>query len=258
MAMTPLFSRTALVTPDLEQEASSPFTTTDISEPNFPSEQLKESIARFTEQFDRYVTQKKQVMTEKRLVWQKARAENREKYATLNEKLAVYQQKRDDIVKDVKREAQEVETVRNALSQLNIKHEELERNKALLQAQVDDLQRRVQRKEEALAAKEKEVLRQQSKNKPELQLFQRKLGLTISTEKPDVIAFTFTRIAAKDWSQPFHFAIDVTEKHYQVPTCNPMVPQLEDHLAWLNRTRDFYGFLKRMRQAFVEYTLHHP
>lgn len=39
-----------------------------------------------------------------------------------------------------------------------------------------------------------------------------------------------------------------------VSDCSPSLPDLETHLQYLNDTRDFYGFLKRIRKAFIEFS----
>ncbi|KAJ1980347.1 kinetochore-associated Ndc80 complex subunit spc25 [Dimargaris cristalligena] len=223
----------------------------EINEPTFPYEDVKDSIASFTKQFDAYIARKRGDISDKRVYWQRTRAENKESYKNLQTKIETFSNKHEEMVKNTKRENQEVDAVRSALSQLNIRREEMDRNRALLGAQMESLERRVKNKKEAIAMKEKELLVQQGRNEPELSFFQEKLALTINSTKPDFLEFIYTHIKEKDWAQPFRFTIDLTSKEYKVPHCEPMIPNMNDLLHRLNKSRDFFTFLKLVRRSFV-------
>ncbi|KAJ1971426.1 kinetochore-associated Ndc80 complex subunit spc25 [Dimargaris xerosporica] len=281
MAMTPLYSRQKIRSPDMDEavaglDAASHFGGVEISNPAFPYDDIKESIASFTKQFDQYVATKRQAINDQRLAWQKTRAENKGKKKqditpmaralfariflaansaltclSLESKIETYANKHEELVKNRQKETSEIEAIRDALSQLNIQRDDMERNRALLTAQVEALEREIAHKKEAIATKEKTLLRQQTRNEPELRFFEEKLALTVFSLRADLLEFTFTHISEKNWHQPFRFVVDVSSKEYKVPTCEPTLNQLPDLVAWLNRTRDFYQFLKKMRQGFV-------
>ena len=69
-----------------------------------------------------------------------------------------------------------------------------------------------------------------------------------------MLQIVFTMIDDQDWDRPFRFDIEFATRTYTVPQCEPSLPTLilDDLLAWLNRTRDFFGFLKKMRKAFKD------
>lgn len=63
--------------------------------------------------------------------------------------------------------------------------------------------------------------------------------------------FSFIYIDQNDWEKEFSFVIDVSEANYRVIECQPGLPHMSPLLERLNMDRDFYGFLKRVRKAFV-------
>lgn len=67
------------------------------------------------------------------------------------------------------------------------------------------------------------------------------------------ISFCFTHIDEMDWNAEYMFAIQMSEV-YQVVECQPEVPHLREMERELNVTRDFYRFLKLMRQAFLDHS----
>ncbi|KAJ1971379.1 kinetochore-associated Ndc80 complex subunit spc25, partial [Dimargaris verticillata] len=235
-------------------DTASHFGGVEISNPAFPYDDIKESIANFTSRFDQYVATKRQAINDQRLVWQKTRAENKEHLKSLESKIETYSNKHEELVKNTQKETSEIEAIRDALGQLNIQRDDMGRNKALLTAQIEALEREIAHKKEAIAAKEKTLLRQQTRNEPELRFFEEKLALTIFSVRADLLEFTFTHVCEKNWLQPFRFVVDVSNKEYKVPTCEPTLSQLPDLVDWLNRTRNFYQFLKKMRQGFVALT----
>ncbi|KAK4700664.1 hypothetical protein P7C70_g5581, partial [Phenoliferia sp. Uapishka_3] len=97
--------------------------------------------------------------------------------------------------------------------------------------------------------------RQASQNGPELAFFEDKLGLKIRGRGRDQIQFKFTNIDPGNYNRPFSFDIDVSQPTYAVASVSPVgfLPPAQvivPLLAALNRSRDFYGFVRSMRAAF--------
>ncbi|CAG8837091.1 7263_t:CDS:2, partial [Racocetra persica] len=101
-----------------------------------------------------------------------------------------------------------------------------------------------------IVAKQISLEAQLSKNEPELKRFTDRLAFTMEGVRDDAILFTFTCIYENDPSQPCSFTLDVGETIYTVLECNPPLDQIEELVTLLNESRDFYTFVKRMRQAF--------
>lgn len=68
----------------------------------------------------------------------------------------------------------------------------------------------------------------------------------------DHIGFVFTRINEQDWDQEYTITVDVSQHDYAVADCNPSLPELPSLIRYLNDTRDFYGFIKKVRKAFKD------
>ncbi|CAG8484957.1 11320_t:CDS:2 [Dentiscutata erythropus] len=108
----------------------------------------------------------------------------------------------------------------------------------------------IKQQREAIEVKRALLETQLSRNLPELSIFTNKLALTMESVRDDVINFTFTSIYDDNSSRSCYFTIDVGETKYKVIECNPMVEELDKLVSQLNTSRDFFSFLKKMRQEF--------
>ena len=65
--------------------------------------------------------------------------------------------------------------------------------------------------------------------------------------------FSFSCIDERQMDKEFIFILDVSEAVFKVKQCDSLsagvLAQITDRL---NKDRDFYGFLKRVRKAFVD------
>lgn len=55
-----------------------------------------------------------------------------------------------------------------------------------------------------------------------------------------------------DWERRYAFTIDVSSNRYRIRSCEPMIPHITLFLDQLNSDNDFYGFLRKLRDAFVD------
>lgn len=67
--------------------------------------------------------------------------------------------------------------------------------------------------------------------------------------------FTFERVDPTQPSRLFSVTMDVTGDLYLASDCTPPLPELPGLVATLNETRDFYGFVKHVRQRFAALVL---
>ncbi|KAM0755716.1 kinetochore protein spc25 [Meredithblackwellia eburnea MCA 4105] len=160
-----------------------------------------------------------------------------------------------DMTVALKKERDEVDEARE-------KEAEVAQRGRALKVQVDAIKADVAEMESKLAArralklKQREAYqRQTSKNAPELSFFEDKLGLKIRGRGRDMVQLKFTNIDPGNYNRPFSFDIDVSKPTYAVSSITPasFLPQTEvvqPLLATLNKTRDFYAFIRSMRAAF--------
>ncbi|ORY50413.1 hypothetical protein BCR33DRAFT_713223 [Rhizoclosmatium globosum] len=91
----------------------------------------------------------------------------------------------------------------------------------------------------------------------EMRFFEDKLGLRIVSVATNVLRFIFTNISSKNWAEEFSFVLDVSATTYKLMDCSPAesIPNCDAMLNFLNESRDFYRFLKEMRQGFHDYCM---
>jgi kinetochore protein Spc25 len=87
--------------------------------------------------------------------------------------------------------------------------------------------------------------------------------MKIEGVKEDVLRIVYSHISETDWMREYSLTIDLSERDYKGATrpncsltlvieCKPSISQLDELVQKLNRTREFFEFLKWMRQAFKE------
>ncbi|QRW05799.1 chromosome segregation protein spc25 [Ceratobasidium sp. AG-Ba] len=71
--------------------------------------------------------------------------------------------------------------------------------------------------------------------------------------EPNVVKIKFTHIDEDAPTREFSFVIDLSGARYKVSTSSPLLPQMSGLVDWLNETREFYWFVKKVRMAFQQY-----
>ncbi|KAG0234915.1 kinetochore-associated Ndc80 complex subunit spc25 [Mortierella sp. GBA43] len=152
----------------------------------------------------------------------------------------------------LKKEKEEANAMSRIVQEYATQCEDMQQRRQVLQEQVAILRREVKAKREAKIALKKALEKQVLKNKPELASFESALALRIIGVREDHIGFVFTRINEQDWDQEYTITVDVSQHDYAVADCNPSLPELPSLIRYLNDTRDFYGFIKKVRKAFKD------
>ena len=84
--------------------------------------------------------------------------------------------------------------------------------------------------------------------------------------REDVLCIVFNHVYENDWTRECSFTVDLSQREYKgnkqsilmliaVIECKPPLNNLSELVQELNETREFYEFLKRMRQAFKKQSL---
>ncbi|KAG0338194.1 kinetochore-associated Ndc80 complex subunit spc25 [Podila horticola] len=190
--------------------------------PEFDSEELTARMQIFTNELNSCIQRIKSRIADGTEQWVQETSELQAMDRSLREELKVAQVQEQAVVKALKKEKEEAGVISKEVQQLTDTHDEVSETKRALMAQVNQLRKEVKAKREAKIAEKKALDEQVLKNRPELATFESVLAMRIIGVK--------------------------------VSDCSPNLPDLETHLQYLNDTRDFYGFLKRIRKAFVELT----
>ncbi|CAG8441112.1 3851_t:CDS:2 [Acaulospora morrowiae] len=217
----------------------------------FNCEENKQKIILFEEFLNNYVNTAKNNLSIKKQQWQSSLALDRGNITRYTEDIKSLEKKQKDLITTLEKEKKELYKIQTEIS--NLKNEELMKNerKNTLLKQIETVKKNIQKQRDVLAEKQVSLELQLSKNEPELKLFEDRLALTMEGVRDDAITFTFTCVYENDSSRPCSFTIDVGETKYTVFDCNPPLDQvLEELVSHLNSSRDFFSFIKRMRQAF--------
>ncbi|KAF8934461.1 kinetochore-associated Ndc80 complex subunit spc25 [Dissophora ornata] len=217
--------------------------------PQIDSEELIARAATFTNDINASIQKIKTKITENTEQWVQDTAQARESDREIREEMRVTVAQEATLAKALKKEKEEANNMSKAVQQLSIRRDDMKQVRESLEEQVAMLRKEVKAKREARIAQKKALDEQVLKNKPELASFESILAMRIIG---DHIGFTFTRINELDWDQEYSITVDVSQHDFAVSDCDPVLPELPSLLRYLNDTRDFYGFLKRVRKTFKD------
>ncbi|KAG0361712.1 kinetochore-associated Ndc80 complex subunit spc25 [Gamsiella multidivaricata] len=215
--------------------------------PQFDSEELSARAATFTSDVNAAIQKIKTKIADNTEQWVQDTAEARETDREIREEMRIAIAQETALAKALNKEKEEANNMSKAVQQLTARSEDMEQLRASLIEQVAILRREVKAKREAKIAQKKALDEQVLKNKPELASFESVLAMRI-----DQIGFVFTRISEQDWDREYTITVDVSQHEFAVEDCSPALPELQLLLRYLNETRDFYGFLKKVRKAFKD------
>ncbi|RKP08083.1 chromosome segregation protein Spc25-domain-containing protein [Thamnocephalis sphaerospora] len=223
------------------------------SAPEFAYDELREKMADFITQFDAFVEHGKAEIMERRQQWQKSMAEDRETQNRLRQDVEQCTSQQGELARTLEKERVEANEVQMAISEFQVMQMTAQQRNEQLRQQIEATKAEIKRKRESVAEKQRALREQGSLNQPELQFFEKALCLKVRGMTIDMIEFIFTHIHKDDHEREYSFTLDLTEREYKLASCNPTPSEFDGLMAQLNDDRDFFGFLKRARRAFVEY-----
>ncbi|ORY88966.1 hypothetical protein BCR35DRAFT_350484 [Leucosporidium creatinivorum] len=133
----------------------------------------------------------------------------------------------------------------------------LEQQMESIAAEIKEEQKKLLARRELKARQREAFQKQANKNGPELAFFEEKLGLKIRGIGKDTVQFRFSNVDSRNYQRSFSFNVDASKPLYSVTLASPSPTYLppttlQPLLTYLNRTRDLYGFARRMREAFKD------
>lgn len=155
----------------------------------------------------------------------------------------------------IAKEAQETAEMQNAISTLSSRRDEQTIRRDALKTHIADVQKQIAAKREAQREHARYLDSQTRFNVPELGFWQDYLCMHIEgAGLDDRLKFTFTHVDERDWEREAWFELDTGSREYSVISMKPKLEmdEVERVLEGLNDSRELGGFLKGMRELFIQ------
>lgn len=153
------------------------------------------------------------------------------------------------------KESQEKAEMQDAISSLTQQRDERLTHRDTLRSQISEIQNTISARREAQLKHRRYLDGQSRYNEPELDFWENYLGLRIEgLGKDDRLKFVYTNVDEREWDREAWFELDTSERDYKVLEIRPKAEreEVDRVVERLNETRDLAGFLKGMRELFVE------
>lgn len=157
--------------------------------------------------------------------------------------------------KTIAKESQETAEMHTAISSLTTQRDSLMAARDSLKSQISEIQKQIAARREAQQKHRRYLEGQARFNEPELEFWEGYLCLRIEgAGTEDRLKFIYAGVSERDWDLEAWFELDTSAREYKVAEYRPKVERdaVERVLERLNENRDLAGFLKSMRELFVE------
>ncbi|KAJ2910024.1 kinetochore-associated Ndc80 complex subunit spc25 [Coemansia aciculifera] len=228
----------------------------------FQRDEDKRQNTEFTRRVDEMVAELRRLIRERRSEHEQQVGEAREREQRMSRDMEALEAENRGVLAALKDELGAEDRLSSDVRRLDAQLKEAREKGAALVKKRDGVQRAVEVKQAAVDEKRGVLEGQQKGNEGELAFFGDRMGLRIvGGGEADRLSFVFTLISLSEPQKPYAVTVDLSQREYRATSCKPLVGELDDHVEWLNSSRDFFGFLKRMRHSFVnhyfnESTLH--
>ncbi|KAJ1966445.1 kinetochore-associated Ndc80 complex subunit spc25 [Dipsacomyces acuminosporus] len=218
----------------------------------FQREEDRRQNDEFTKRVDEMVQELKRLVRERKADHDRQITECAEREARMSSDMELLEKENKTILSALQSDLSEEDALSKAINSLQSKQHQAEQETSKLAKRKAKLELELKRRQEAIAEKRQVLDRQMAKNKPEIKFFEDKMGISIVGGQKDALTFVFTQISLSEPSRPFSISIDLSQREYRVLKCKPDIANLQTHVDWLNASRDFFGFLKRVRHEFSD------
>lgn len=220
----------------------------------FQREDDKKQNQEFTRRVDEMVQELKRLIRERQSEHIHQVNEGKDRETRMAHDMEALEKENSTIMSALKSELSREDDLSKTISGLQATQKQVIERTAQLAKEKSKLEADFHHKQDELSTRRGVIATQAAKNKPELEFFKSKMGLSIvSGGQNDMLNFVFTQISMVDPQRPFTITVDLSQHDYRAPKCKPNLPNLQSHLDWLNMTRDFFGFLKRIRKEFANH-----
>ena len=153
------------------------------------------------------------------------------------------------------KEAQETSEMHTAIDTLTAQRDARAAARDRLKQQIAETKKAIAQQHEAQQKHARYLDGQQRFNVPELDFWHDYLCLRIEgAGVEDQLKFVYTHVDERDWEREAWFELGMGKREYEVLHCKPKIEseKVAACVEKLNESRDLGGFLKGMRELFVE------
>ncbi|CAI6342235.1 unnamed protein product [Periconia digitata] len=221
---------------------------------NFGFDDLRSRMNQFTTRFDDFIEKGRRRVLEERNQFRMNVAEVQEDQRTKKRSIEILSLQQTAHSSTLAKEAAETNEMRTAISTLTATRDERLAHRDSLRTQIASLQKSIAARRDAQLKHKRYLDGQARYNEPELDFWENYLGLRIEGGKEDTLKFVYSNVCEREWEREAWFVLDTSEREYKVPEARPKVEgeEIERVVERLNEDRDLAGFLRRMREVFVE------
>ncbi|GAA5959765.1 hypothetical protein JCM3765_000094 [Sporobolomyces pararoseus] len=160
-----------------------------------------------------------------------------------------------EMVKNQTKEREEMENAKENETNVNRQTEKLKVKLEGYQQEVKEALTRLQTRRDLKARQVAAFNAQLALNKPELDHFERYLGVKMRGKGQDVVQFKFVHLDRTSYSRSFTFELDVSTSSYSLSSITPTnylpPPLIQQLIKNLNEKKiDLYSFVREMRFSF--------
>ncbi|KAH8551824.1 chromosome segregation protein Spc25-domain-containing protein [Umbelopsis sp. PMI_123] len=217
---------------------------------NIAQEDVKGKMFTFMRNFDEHIRREKEAILSNRNKWIAQNAQDRENCVKMHSTIETYKTDAELLSDKLGKEKEELEKATRDIAEFKEKRDAQFARKQALEKQIMELKRELEQKRQVKSATIEENAVQQRKNIPELLCYEEKLACKIIGVATDVLTFQFHNIDEDDWNRRFSVTIQIAGKQYNLKACDPELSIAKRLVDELNTSRDFFRFLKKIRQAF--------
>ncbi|KAJ1675066.1 kinetochore-associated Ndc80 complex subunit spc25, partial [Spiromyces aspiralis] len=212
----------------------------------------KKHITEFVRRVDELVEDIKKLINGRRAEFEAKIQQNLEREKEMAAEVEALTKQHQQLVKAFEDEHSREEVMQVSVEQLEVEQEQINLEVAELEEELSQLECELEERKRGLERMRGVVESQQKEDRPELEFFERVLGLEIrGGDRDNELVFVFTKVSTIYPDKPYLIAVDLSKRTYKVSRCEPAISKLDQLVDWLNETRDFYSFLKKLRAEFV-------
>ncbi|KAI9466472.1 kinetochore-associated Ndc80 complex subunit spc25 [Coemansia sp. RSA 989] len=221
----------------------------------FQREEDRKQNDEFIRRVDEMVQELKRLIRDRKNEHNGEISELNDRKSRMTADMELLEKENSNILSALKDERAKETELSNDIASLQIKQKQASNSARQLLEKKRMLEQELAQRKSIIAEKRQVLAVQAAKNSPELAFFENQMGISIVGGERDILTFIFTYISLSEPSRPFSISMDLSQREYSVKKCSPVIADLQTHVDWLNASRDFFGFLKRIRRGFVEHYL---
>ncbi|KAG8908684.1 kinetochore-associated Ndc80 complex subunit spc25 [Tulasnella sp. 417] len=197
-----------------------------------------------------HITKAKEEIKARKEAHTKRQEEDEERKKEMEREIEECAAKEVKMIEQVKRERAEVAELEAHVLSLEKQQANTTETFHRKEEEIEELKKDIFRRKGVLS-RDKEVLETHARRTArEAKELQDALGWTIEGVQKDMLLFRFTHIDPVEPEKEFNIVLDVSSRTYRVTSSTPLLGTLPTLLEELNETRQFYVFVRRLREAF--------